>query len=183
MVTLRVAGITRESVVDGPGIRVVVFTQGCPRHCKGCHNPELIPREGGREMTVEQLVEEIGKCVSSLTRGVTFSGGDPLLQAEALEETIKLLRKRYPHLDIWVYSGYRFEEIKDLPLLRYVDALVDGPFIEEEKDLTLPFRGSRNQRIIDLWQTFQRGEVVELKWSADGILFCSEKVKKRGKRS
>jgi len=164
MAHLRIAGITRESVVDGPGIRVVVFAQGCPRHCRGCHNPDLIPREGGREMSAEELAEEIGKCISPLTRGVTFSGGDPLLQAEGLEETIKLLRKKHPHIDIWLYSGYCFEEIQALPLLREADVLVDGPFIEEEKDLTLPFRGSRNQRLIDLRQTFQRGEVVELKW-------------------
>lgn len=163
MLKVWVAGITKGSVVDGLGIRTVVYFQGCPRHCPGCHNPETIPTEGGRELTVEQLVEEIIATITPLTKGVTFSGGDPLLQAEALLAVIKLLKERQPQLDIWVYTGYQWEEVKHLPVLSLVDVLVDGPFIEEKRDISLAFRGSSNQRIIDVPKTLATGRTVLLK--------------------
>ncbi len=159
MSVLNIAGIVKESVVDGPGFRVVVFTQGCPRHCPGCHNPELIPRTGGREMTPRALLDTIKENVTPLTRGITFSGGDPLLQADALLEAVKLVREEFPQFDIWVYTGYTFEEVKDLPVLRYIDVLVDGPFLEAQKDMNLAFRGSANQRLIDVKQTLKSGRV------------------------
>lgn len=163
MLKVWVAGITKGSVVDGLGIRTVVYFQGCPRHCPGCHNPETIPTEGGRELTVEQLVQEIIATITPLTKGVTFSGGDPLLQAEALLAVIKLLKERQPQLDIWVYTGYQWEEVKHLPVLSLVDVLVDGPFIEEKRDISLAFRGSSNQRIIDVPKTLATGRTVLLK--------------------
>ncbi|TYO95889.1 anaerobic ribonucleoside-triphosphate reductase activating protein [Desulfallas thermosapovorans] len=150
MHTIRISGIIKESVVDGPGFRLVIFTQGCPRHCPGCHNPDLIPARGGREMTPDEVLQLIRQNITPLTGGITFSGGDPLMQARALAEILQLLRKEYPLLSIWVYTGYVFEEIKDWPVLRYIDVLVDGPYEESKRDISLAFRGSSNQRLIDV---------------------------------
>ena len=160
---VNVAGITKNSVVDGLGIRTVVFFQGCPRHCPGCHNPDTIPFEGGREMTVNELVQEVFKAATPLTKGITFSGGDPLAQPDGLLEAIKLIKEEKPNWDIWVYTGYTFDEVKDLPVMRCIDVLVDGPFIEAQKDLSLAFRGSANQRLIDVPQTLNEGKVTLIK--------------------
>lgn len=136
--------------MDGPGFRLVIFTQGCPRHCKGCHNPDLIPTGGGQEMTPEELIGMIKNNITPLTAGITFSGGDPLMQAEALDVVLSLVRRELPQLNIWVYTGYLYEEVKDLPALEHAHVLVDGPYQEDKRDLALPFRGSTNQRIIEL---------------------------------
>lgn len=158
---IRLAGITANSVVDGPGLRTVIFLQGCPRHCPGCHNADLLDVSGGKEVSLEDALTEIRANISPITQGITFSGGDPLLQPEALQKVLVQLRKEYPRLDIWVYTGYIYEEIKHLPVLDLVDVLVDGPFKQEQKDLELAFRGSANQRLIDLAKTRQTGQVVE----------------------
>lgn len=150
MKTIKLSGMVKESVVDGPGFRLVLFTQGCPRHCPGCQNPDLIPAGGGREMAPGEVLQLIKKNISSLTGGITFSGGDPLMQADALAELLKLLRLEYPQLNIWVYTGYVFEEVKHLPVLQYIDVLVDGPYEESRRDISLAFRGSSNQRLIDV---------------------------------
>lgn len=147
---IRCADILSESIVDGEGIRVAVFLQGCPRRCPGCHNPDLLPVDGGEEMEEGRLVQEILRRLTPLHQGVTFSGGDPLLQAEALEGVLAELRARQPELDIWLYTGYLYEEVQHLAALRWVDVLVDGPFVQAERDLTLPFRGSGNQRLLDV---------------------------------
>ena len=160
-IKLRLGGITANSVVDGPGLRTVVFLQGCPRHCPGCHNEKLLKPEGGREVTIEEAMEEIKATISPLTQGVTFSGGDPLLQPEALACLVQGLKGEFPRLDIWVYTGYCYEEVKALPVLKQVDVLVDGPFVQEQKDLDLVFRGSTNQRLVDVPKTRQTGQVVE----------------------
>ncbi|WP_031513460.1 anaerobic ribonucleoside-triphosphate reductase activating protein [Desulfofalx alkaliphila] len=162
MIKARVAGITAGSVVDGLGIRTVVFFQGCPRQCPGCHNPTEIPFEGGQEIWVDRLAEKIMDKTTVLTKGITFSGGDPLAQPEALLETIKLIKQQKPQFDIWVYTGYTFEEVKHLPVIPLIDVLVDGPFIQEKRDLSLAFRGSSNQRLIDVVRTLETGEIVEL---------------------
>ncbi|MDO7787988.1 anaerobic ribonucleoside-triphosphate reductase activating protein [Desulforamulus aquiferis] len=158
---IRLGGITSNSVVDGPGLRTVVFFQGCPRHCPGCHNEELLTLEGGREISLEEAQQEIAATISPITKGITFSGGDPLLQKEGLYELLKSLRQAYPGLDFWVFTGYQFEELQDLPLLELVDVLVDGPFRQELRDWDLAFRGSSNQRIIDLSKTRHQGRLVE----------------------
>jgi len=160
-VKLRLGGIVTNSVVDGPGLRTVVFLQGCPRRCPGCHNQELLDAEGGREVTVEEALQEIKATISPITQGITFSGGDPLLQPEAVYSLANGLKKQFPRLDIWLYTGYRYEEIKNLPVLELVDVLVDGPFEQDKKDLALAFRGSSNQRLIDIPQSRQAGRVVE----------------------
>lgn len=160
MTMIRCADILDESIVDGEGIRLTVFLQGCPRRCEGCHNPALLSVDGGTEWEESQLVQEILKRLTPLHKGITFSGGDPLLQAEALEIVLAELRMRLSNVDIWLYTGYLYEEISQLPALRWVDVLVDGPFVQGERDLTLPYRGSRNQRILDVRKSREAGCAV-----------------------
>lgn len=160
---MRVAGIIADSVVDGPGMRFVVFAQGCPHHCPSCHNPETWDPLGGVEMTVKELVKRLRKRIKYL-RGITFSGGEPFLQAGEIAQLGREAKKL--GLDVVTYTGYEYEELLSLnmpgsrELLEVTDILVDGPFIVELKDISLSFRGSSNQRVIDLAATRSRGEIV-----------------------
>ncbi|MFZ5640515.1 MAG: anaerobic ribonucleoside-triphosphate reductase activating protein [Bacillota bacterium] len=162
---IRIAGIVKESVVDGPGIRSVVFAQGCPRVCPGCHNPEALDPTGGKLTTVEEIVRELAGL--RLVRGVTFSGGDPFMQPEAFAALGKAVKEL--GYDIVTYTGYVWDELLEMgrnqpavmELVAVSDFIVDGPFIEEQKDLNLPFRGSRNQRIINVARSLEKGEVTE----------------------
>lgn len=161
---IRLAGFEKESVVDGPGIRLVIFTQGCTHHCEGCHNPQSIDPQGGEIYALEAIKEEI-KAAHGIS-GVTFSGGEPFLQAEAVAELAKFTKNL--SLNVVVYTGYLYEELAALAeinpyfqeILDYADILVDGPFVLAERDLSLAFRGSRNQRVIDLQNTKKNGYVV-----------------------
>lgn len=161
---IRICGVVRESIVDGPGLRFVLFTQGCPHHCPGCHNPESHALDGGYEVTEEKVWTEFVK--NPLLRGLTLSGGEPILQAGAL---VGLCRRVHAAgKDVILYTGYTYEQLcamweekpEILDLLREVDLLVDGRFILEQRDLTLLYRGSRNQRIIDLPATLSGGSIV-----------------------
>ncbi|HDX9590985.1 TPA: anaerobic ribonucleoside-triphosphate reductase activating protein [Bacillus pseudomycoides] len=148
---MRVMNIIHDSVVDGEGLRTVVFFAGCPHRCFGCHNPQSWNICNGTEMTKEEIINEIEN--NPLT-DVTFSGGDPFFQATEIKELAKNVKDLQKNL--WIYTGYTFEEIQNsqnndmIELLQYADVLVDGRFELEERDLTLPFRGSSNQRIIRL---------------------------------
>jgi anaerobic ribonucleoside-triphosphate reductase activating protein len=159
---LRVAGIVKESVVDGPGFRYVIFAQGCTHYCKGCHNPDTHSLDGGYAVDIENLIEDIKQ--SKYIDGVTFSGGEPFLQAEAFVHIAEKLKE--VDMNIVCYTGFTFEELvssKDesrIKLLRHVDMLVDGPFVEALKDISLAFRGSRNQRIIDVKSSLRDQKVV-----------------------
>ncbi len=166
--TLHLAGIIRESIVDGPGMRFVVFVQGCPHNCPGCQNLQAHSFEGGAVFTVDRLLQEIQK--NPLLKGVTFSGGEPFCQPEPLA---RLARKLHSMgLDVMCYTGYVYEdllkksetdlEVRDL--LENCDALVDGPFLLEQKSLTLHFRGSRNQRILDVPKSLSKGRAVPVPW-------------------
>lgn len=149
---LRVAGIVKESVVDGPGFRYVIFAQGCTHCCKGCHNPDTHALDGGYLIDAESIIEEIKQ--SKYIDGVTFSGGEPFLQADAFIHIAERLKEA--NISIVCYTGFTFEELYESKdesktrLLGFIDMLIDGPYIEELKDLSLTFRGSRNQRIIDV---------------------------------
>lgn len=147
---IRYAHIIDDSIVDGPGIRLVIFLQGCKWDCPGCHNPHLFPLDEGIEIEERDLAKKILKKLTPLHSGITFSGGDPLLQHKSLVEVVDYLRSRKPDLNIWLYTGFLYEDVKDLPLLEKIDVLVDGPFVLEKKDIALEFRGSSNQRIINL---------------------------------
>lgn len=160
---IRLAGIVRESIVDGPGIRFTVFGQGCPHGCVGCHNPETHDPKGGTDCSIERIVDEIRK--NPLLRGVTFSGGEPFFQAEAFSVLAEKI-KESSAMDIVVFTGYTVDELlkSDDPqvrrLLEYTDILVDGPYVESERNLALRFRGSSNQRIIDMKKTLDTGKTV-----------------------
>lgn len=164
MMRVKIAGYVKESVVDGPGLRFVVFFQGCPHLCPGCHNPETHDMSGGRDADVEDVL----RCMreSRLVRGLTLSGGEPFLQADA---ALLLARSaRASGLNIVAYSGYHFEELlergKSEPavsrLLAEIDMLVDGPYIETRRDISLAFRGSSNQRLIDVPASLRCGTAV-----------------------
>lgn len=161
---LRISGVEPESIVDGRGFRYVVFTQGCPHNCPGCHNPQTHPFEGGKLADIRNLMTEI--CENPLLKGVTFSGGEPFCQPAPLAELGRMAHER--GLDVTTFTGYLYEDLLEKhdpavnALLEQTDILIDGPFILAQKDLTLRFRGSRNQRIIDLNETRQKGRVVEL---------------------
>lgn len=159
---LRVAGIVKESVVDGPGFRYVIFAQGCTHCCKGCHNPDTHDLGGGYLVDADSLVEDIKQNI--YIDGVTFSGGEPFLQAEAFLHIAEKLKEA--ETNIVCYTGFTFEELllkKDYNiqrLLENIDLLIDGPYIERLKDLSLPFRGSSNQRIIDVQRSMSIQKVV-----------------------
>lgn len=159
---LRVCGIESESIVDGKGIRFVVFVQGCPHHCKGCHNPQSHPFEGGTVMQIQDIFRRIRE--NPLLKGVTFSGGEPFCQPEPLTELARMVHEI--GLDVTTYTGYRYENLVNMhraevdELLEQSDVLVDGPFILKQKDLTLRFRGSRNQRVINLKETRRMNELI-----------------------
>lgn len=186
--SLRIAGVVQESIVDGPGIRFVVFAQGCPHHCPGCHNPVSHDFQGGYDCSLDKILTAFDR--NQLLKGITFSGGEPTCQPEgflALANAVKARGK-----DVWMYSGYKLEELIEqvktgkrspakvcpdmaepssetlsreerealLGLLNTVDVLVDGRYVESQRDLTLLYRGSANQRIIDLAQTRATSRLV-----------------------
>lgn len=161
---LKVAGMLDCSVVDGPGLRAVIFTQGCPHACPGCHNPQTHDPNGGQWLDVSELAAKL--CKHKGLRGVTFSGGEPFLQARELAALAASLKAR--GLNIIIYTGYTYEELAQratedsavAALLAVGDVLIDGAYVQEERDLALAYRGSRNQRIIDLPATISSGTVV-----------------------
>lgn len=164
MSSIQIAGVVRESIVDGPGIRFVLFTQGCPHHCKGCHNPQSHNFEGGSSVLCENVLAEIGK--NPLLSGVTFSGGEPFCQPESLCELARGVKQM--GLNLMIYTGYTYEQLCDMALqspsvgelIQFADYIVDGRFELAQRDLTLAFRGSRNQRVIDVQKTRDSGVVV-----------------------
>ena len=158
---LRLSGLVEDSIVDGPGLRLSVFTQGCPHRCPDCHNPESQDPAGGYDMLVAEIVQRARK--NPLLTGVTLTGGEPMEQARACLALVKALPEE---LTVWVYSGYLYEEImadaERAALLEACDVLVDGRFQREKKSLELSFRGSANQQVIDIKKTRANGgKVVE----------------------
>ena len=159
---LNLSGIVSDSIVDGPGIRTTVFSQGCPHHCPGCHNPETWDFGCGTDVPVEAIVEIIKS--NPLCRGVTFSGGEPFAQPEGFARLAWLLKEQ--GYEVASYSGYTFEELLEgseaqQQLLSVIDILIDGRFLLEQKSLEIAFRGSRNQRILDVKKSLAAGKAVE----------------------
>ena len=156
-VELRVAGVIEESIVDGPGIRFVLFLQGCRLHCPGCQNPQTWDFDGGTLVPSNEVLARIKE--NPLVHGVTFSGGEPFEQAEALLPLATELKAQGYHL--MAFSGYTFEQLREKAenraLLEKLDLLVDGPFLEAQKSLDLRFRGSRNQRILNIPASCENG--------------------------
>ncbi len=159
---LRLAGIVNDSITDGPGIRFTIFTQGCPHHCPHCQNPQTWDFAGGYDADVAELMQQIKR--NPLLGGVTFSGGEPLAQAEALLPLAGQIREA--GLELAIYTGYTFEQLLELndehimQLLALADTLIDGPFIMAQRNLDLNFRGSENQRILNLPASLAEGKAV-----------------------
>lgn len=158
---LRVFGTVNDSIVDGPGLRYSVFTQGCPHHCPGCHNPKSHDIQGGYDKDTNDILKEIDK--NPLLDGVTLSGGEPFMQCVPLIDFVRKLKERKLH--IIIYSGFTYEEILSLgdgakELLSLCDVLVDGRFELSLRSLSLLYRGSSNQRIIDVQASLKKNEVM-----------------------
>lgn len=159
---MRYHNITKDDMLNGDGLRVVLWVAGCAHACPGCHNPVTWDPEGGLpfdEAARREIYEELEKDYVS---GITFSGGDPLHPANirGVTELARQIRSDFPDKTIWLYTGSTWNEVRDLEVVRYVDVLVDGTFQEAKKDNTLRWKGSSNQQVIDVQKTLKTGEVV-----------------------
>lgn len=165
-VRLASSEIQTDSIVDGEGIRSVIWFQGCSHDCPGCHNPETHDFNAGVEKSIEELKEEIRGL--EYQKGVTFSGGDPMMQIEALEELAACVHEC--GMNVWVYTGFTFDEVLELgkknehymKALENIDVLVDGKFVMALRSFDVQFRGSSNQRIIDVKKSLEKGQVVKI---------------------
>jgi anaerobic ribonucleoside-triphosphate reductase activating protein len=161
---LRIAGIIEESIVDGPGIRLVVFGQGCPHHCPGCHNPDTHSFEGGNLFPIAKILQMLDS--NPLLDGITLSGGEPFSQAAGFAQLAQAAQEK--GLQVMTYTGYTYEELLTsigeksdwALLLQHSDLLVDGPFELAKRNLLLRFRGSENQRIINVPESLKQGKVI-----------------------
>ena len=158
------ATIKNLDIANGPGVRVSLFVSGCRRRCKGCFNSKAWDFNYGQEFTGETLHELVGLLKNEHVAGLSILGSDPFESEnrEAVYEICKLVKFLYPQKDIWVWTGYLWEDLKDLSVFRYVDVLIDGPFEIDEKDLGLYYRGSRNQRVIDVQKSLEAGCAIRL---------------------
>ncbi len=160
---LKIMSIAEGTSVDGPGLRTSIYFAGCSHHCEGCHNPQSWDINNGKPTTIEELLEVIRYNEFP----VTFSGGDPFFQIEAVTELAHQIKEQLGY-GIWCYTGYLWEEILQheefMPLLQYVDVIVDGRFVLKERNISLLFRGSNNQRIIDVQQSLQTKTIVPATW-------------------
>ena len=160
MSTISILEIVEDTTVDGPGFRTSVYSSGCPHHCPGCHNPQSWNIANGQKVEVEEI---LGKILADPFADVTFTGGDPMFQPQGFTALAKAIKQK-SNKNIWCYTGFLFEEILENPLqkalLEQIDVLVDGRFIEAFKDEQLRFRGSSNQRIINVPASLEKGEAV-----------------------
>lgn len=164
---MNISGVVYESLVDGVGVRTTIFISGCYHNCKGCQNPETQNFSNGKEFTLD-LQKEIINCIkeNQLIQGITLSGGDPVFSARELIKFIALVKLELSDINIWCYTGFKFEELVNSTdiyikqLVKMCDVIVDGKFIEDQKDITLPFKGSKNQRIIDVKESLQQNEII-----------------------
>ena len=163
---IRIAGLVDDSIVDGPGFRLAVFTQGCPHHCPGCHNPDTHDFDSGKADTTEHIIKKM--LANPLLDGVTLTGGDPFCQGAACAEIARAAKAH--GLNVWAYSGWTYEELTEIAkrdsgvadFLDNTDVLVDGPFILAQRTLELRFRGSKNQRLIDVQKSLASGHAIEI---------------------
>lgn len=157
-------GIEKSSISNGPGVRVVLWVSGCTCRCKGCQNPESWDFNAGKlfdKAAKQELFDALNK---PYIRGITFSGGHPLEKENRnkVYQLCKEIKKNFPTKDIWLYTGYTLENLQSYVILEYIDVLIDGPYIEEQRDITLKFRGSKNQRLIDVKETLKQGKIITI---------------------
>lgn len=158
---MRYHNITKDDMLNGEGLRVVLWLSGCDHGCKGCHNPVTWDPNGGVPFDERAELELYYALNNDYTSGITFSGGDPLFMGNRQEVTAlaKDIKERFPDKTIWLYTGYRWEEISALPIMEYIDILVDGRFVADLKDPKLHWKGSSNQRIIDVQKSIQNSSL------------------------
>lgn len=158
---MRYHNITKDDMLNGAGLRVVLWVSGCDHGCKGCHNPITWDPAGGIPFDAEAEQELLAALDNDYTDGITFSGGDPLFMGNRGEITrlAKAIKERFPHKTAWLYTGFRWEEISALPVMEYIDVLVDGRFLEDLKDPKLHWKGSSNQRIIDVQKSIEKSSL------------------------
>lgn len=155
--------ITKYDIANGEGVRVVLWVSGCNHHCEGCHNPETWDPTSGHPFTKEVMDELLEALEPDYISGLTLSGGDPLFpkNRETVYKILQTVKRMYPQKPIWLYTGYKWEEIKNNPwVVSYTDVIVDGEFIMDQKDITLPWYGSKNQRVIDVERSVLQRKVV-----------------------
>ena len=154
--------ILHDNMLNGEGLRVVLFVSGCERHCKGCQNPETWDKNSGIPFGVEEVAEIFMELSESYTSGLTLVGGEPLLPCNVglLTELCKEVKDTFPDKTIWCYTGFKYEEVKELDIMNYIDVLLDGEFIQELADEKIKWVGSSNQRVIDVKKTKEKGEIV-----------------------
>lgn len=159
-------GIEKLSVVNGPGLRYTIFTQGCSHNCKGCHNPQTHDFNYGRYISVDSIIDDIIN-MKGIISGITITGGDPLFYKNyfSVLNLCKLIKenKLLEDIDIWIYTGYDWNSIKNKEIIKYCDVIVDGRFVEGLKSYNLKFKGSSNQNIIDVKKSIEKGSIIEWK--------------------
>lgn len=154
--------ITKDDMLNGDGLRVVLWVAGCNNYCKGCHNPVTWDPMGGLPFDTDAENELFSALSNRWCHGITFSGGDPLYPGNRQEifRLAQRAKRQYPYKSVWLYTGYLWDNVKDLEVMQYVDVLCEGPFIEELKDNNKPWVGSSNQRVIDVKKSLQSGKVI-----------------------
>lgn len=154
--------ILHDNMLNGPGLRVVIFVSGCDRHCKGCQNPETWDKESGLTFSVEECAEVLAALEEDHCAGLTLVGGEPLMpyNVEFLTELCKTVKEDYVGKTVWCYTGFKYEEVKHLPIMEYIDVLLDGEFIQELADENVPWVGSTNQRVIDVQASRESENIV-----------------------
>lgn len=159
---MRYHNITKDDMLNGDGLRVVLWVSGCSHKCKGCHNPVTWDPEDGLLFDEEAKAEIFRELAHDYISGITFSGGDPLYPGNVAEvtELAKEIRQKFPEKGIWLYTGYLWEEVEKLEIVNHIDILVDGKFEIDKKDNLLHWKGSSNQRVIDVKETIEKGEIV-----------------------
>lgn len=158
--------IRKMDISNGPGVRVSVFMQGCSFHCKNCFNPETWDFEGGKEFTNETIEKVLELCSKEHVKGLSILGGEPMhpKNIDATTKLAKAFKEKYPNKNLWVWSGFEFDkDLKGKEVLNYIDVLIDGVYKDELHDPTLKWRGSSNQRVIDVQKSIKEGKVVMLK--------------------
>ncbi len=158
---MRYHNITHDDMKNGDGLRVVLWVSGCSHHCPGCQNPETWDEQSGIEFDADAEEEIRKELEKNYISGITFSGGDPMYlgNRDEILRLAKMVKEEFSKT-VWLYTGYRYEEIKDTPVLSFVDVLVDGRYEQDKRDVSLPWKGSSNQRVIDVKKSIQENQVI-----------------------
>lgn len=166
---MKYADIKNYDIANGPGCRVSLFVSGCRNHCPGCFNQEAQSFKYGKDYTEFTVLDILNMLGNKHISGLSILGGDPFEpeNQSGVNELCRRAKTCYPYKDIWVWTGYMWENVEDSPIMKYIDVLVDGPFIQEQKDLSLAYCGSRNQRVIDVKKSLEAGEVIQLEGELD----------------